>query len=262
MLKVRVVKIGGNELDRPEWVAACARALAAAGGPMVVVHGGGRAVSAWSRRLDLPVEQRDGLRVTSPEVAEVVEMVLAGPMNRLLVSALRGAGLDAIGLSGVDGGLLTATPLATGLGHVGEVTNVRASLLHSLLLAGLTPVVAPVAPAEGATEGGSVPLNVNADAAAAAIGAALNASELLFVSDVAGVTIAGVPQAALPAADVEGLVALGVVTGGMAAKLRAAAQAAGAGVRAVRIGGLDMIENATAGTRLLAAVPAPAPQPA
>jgi acetylglutamate kinase len=261
MLKVRVVKIGGNELDRPEWVAACARALAAAGGPLVIVHGGGRAVSAWSRRLDLPVEQRDGVRVTSPEVAEVVEMVLAGPMNRLLVSALRDAGLDAIGLSGVDGGLLTATPLAAGggLGHVGEVSNVRASLLHSLLLAGLTPVVAPVAPAEGSS---AVPLNVNADAAAAAIGAALNAGELLFVSDVAGVTIDGVAQAALPAADVEGLVALGVVTGGMAAKLRAAAQAAGAGVRAVRIGGLDMIENATAGTRLLAAPPAPAPQPA
>ncbi|HEX4561663.1 MAG TPA: hypothetical protein VH113_07520, partial [Gemmatimonadales bacterium] len=78
MLKVRVVKIGGNELDRPEWVSACAKALAS-GGPTVIVHGGGRAVSELSRRLSLPVEKREGLRVTTAQVAEVVEMVLAGP---------------------------------------------------------------------------------------------------------------------------------------------------------------------------------------
>jgi acetylglutamate kinase len=255
---LRVVKIGGNELDRPEWVASCARALGAAGGPLVVVHGGGQAVSAWSRRLGLPVEQRDGLRVTTPDVAQVVEMVLAGPMNRLLVSALRTAGRDALGLSGVDGGLLTAQRLEGSLGHVGVVTDVRASLLHSLLLAGLTPVIAPVAPAADAA-GAAIPLNVNADAAAAAIAVALNAQELLFVSDVAGVAIDGIAQAAVPTADVESLVELGTVSGGMAAKLRAAAQAAGAGVRAVRIGDLDMLESATAGTRLLATPPAPQP---
>ena len=140
MLTVRVVKIGGNQLDRPVWVAECARALRGAG-PVVVVHGGGQAVSAWSRRLGLPVEKRDGLRVTTPEIAQIVEMVLGGPMNRLLVSALRDAGLDAIGLSGVDGGLLTAQPVQneSELGEVGTIENVRASLLQSLLLAGKTP---------------------------------------------------------------------------------------------------------------------------
>src|SRR5207249_2865266 len=107
--KVRVVKIGGNALERPEWLAACADALRPLE-PVVVVHGGGRAVSTLSRRLDLPVEKQDGLRVTTPAVAEAVEMVLAGPANRLVVAALRAAGLDAIGLSGVDGGLLTARP--------------------------------------------------------------------------------------------------------------------------------------------------------
>ena len=148
MLDVRVVKLGGNELDRPAWLAECARALAHAG-PVVVVHGGGQAVTALSRRLGLPVERREGLRVTPPEVAEVVEMVLAGPVNRLVVAALRAAGLDAIGLSGVDGGLLTGEPIAEKLGHVGEIVAVRSSLLESFLLAGLTPVVAPVAPAAG-----------------------------------------------------------------------------------------------------------------
>ncbi len=257
MLTVRVVKIGGNQLDRPDWVAECARALKGAG-PVVVVHGGGQAVSAWSRRLGLPVEKRDGLRVTTPEIAQIVEMVLGGPMNRLLVSALRDAGLDAIGLSGVDGGLLTAQRVQNGseLGEVGTIENVRASLLQSLLLAGLTPVIAPVAPSLSAPVR---PLNVNSDQAAAAIAAALGAQELLFVSDVPGVTVDGVTQPALSAAEVEPLIELGVASGGMAAKLRAAAQALSAGVRAVRIGDLDMFARATAGTRLLTAPPAVQP---
>ena len=256
MLNVKVVKIGGNELDRPDWVAACARALKGIG-PAVVVHGGGQAVTTWSRRLGLPVEKKDGLRRTTPEIAELVEMVLGGPMNRLLVSALREAGLDAIGLSGVDGGLLTAQPLQDGaLGEVGEIVNVRASLLQSLLLAGLTPVVAPVAPSLTSPVR---PLNVNADQAAAAVAAALGAEELLFVSDVPGVTIDGVTQPTLAPAEIEQMIEGGVATGGMAAKLRAAAQASRAGVRAVRIGDLDMLGAATAGTRLLATPPAVQP---
>ena len=256
MLSVKVVKIGGNELDRPDWVAACARALRDIG-PAVIVHGGGQAVSGWSRRLGLPVEKKDGLRRTTPEIAEVVEMVLGGPMNRLLVSALRQAGLDAIGLCGVDGGLLTAQPLQQGeLGEVGEIVNVRASLLQSLLLAGLTPVVAPVAPSPTSP---ARPLNVNADQAAAAIAAALVADELLFVSDVPGVAVDGVTQPTLAAAEIEQMIEGGVATGGMAAKLRAAANALRAGVRAVRIGDLDMLEHATAGTRLLAVPPAVQP---
>jgi acetylglutamate kinase len=256
MLNVKVVKIGGNELDRPDWVDACARALKGIG-PAVVVHGGGHAVSDWSHRLGLPVEKKDGLRRTTPEIAEVVEMVLGGPVNRLLVSALRQAGLDAIGLCGVDGGLLTAQPLQNGeLGEVGEIVNVRASLLQSLLLAGLTPVVAPVAPSLTSPVR---PLNVNADQAAAAVAAALGAQELLFVSDVPGVTVDGVTQPTLAAAEIEQIIEGGVATGGMAAKLRAATFALQAGVRAVRIGDLDMLGTATAGTRLLATPPAVQP---
>jgi acetylglutamate kinase len=247
---LRVVKIGGNELDRPTWVADCARALQRAG-PVVVVHGGGRAVTEWSQRLGLPVEKRDGMRVTTPEIAELVEMVLGGPINRVLVSALRAAGLDAIGLSGVDGGLLTARVRAD-LGEVGEIVSVRGSLLQSLVLAGLTPVVAPVAPSSTAP---TRPLNVNADQAAAAIAAALDAQELLFVSDIPGVTIDGASQPTLAVAEIEPMIETGVASGGMAAKLRAAGLALEAGVRAVRIGDLDMLEHATAGTRLLAAPP-------
>src|SRR5207247_1667065 len=96
MLSVRVVKLGGHELDRPEWLAACADALKALG-PVVLVHGGGEAVSALSQRLALPIEKRDGRRVTSAAVAEVVEMGLAGPVNRMLAAALRQRGRAARG---------------------------------------------------------------------------------------------------------------------------------------------------------------------
>jgi len=255
VLSTRVVKLGGNELDRPAWLAACARALVRLD-PVVVVHGGGRAVSALSRRLGLPVEKRDGRRVTSPEVAEVVELVMGGPVNRQVVTALRAAGLDAVGLSGVDGGLLTARPIPGELGHVGEIAQVRVALLESFLLAGLTPVIAPMAPEASGAEG--TPLNVNADDAAAAVAGALRAAELLFVSDVPGVEVDGAIRPALEAGDVETLVELGTATDGMAAKLRAASAALRAGARAVRIGDLHLLDDAGAGTRILA----PAVQPA
>jgi acetylglutamate kinase len=257
MLSVRVVKLGGNELDRPGWLGACARALVRLD-PVVVVHGGGRAVSALSRRLGLPVEMRDGRRVTTPEVAEVVELVMAGPVNRRVVAALRAAGLDAVGLSGVDGGLLTAQPVPTGLGHVGEIADVRVALLESFLLAGLTPVIAPMAPPRGGPGEGGPPLNVNADDAAAAIAGALRAIELLLVSDVPGVEVDGAVRPALEAGDVETLIELGVAADGMAAKLRAATAALRAGARAVRIGDVRVLDDAGAGTRILASAVQPA----
>jgi len=254
-MNVRVVKLGGNELERPDWLAACGRALMAVG-HVVVVHGGGRAVTALSQRLGLLAEKRAGVRVTTPEIAEVVEMVLAGPINRTVVRALRQAGLDAVGLSGVDGGLLTAEQLPGGFGHVGRITGVRAALLHSLLLSGLTPVIAPMAPGGGA--GGGLPLNVNADDAAAATAGALQAAELLFVSDVPGVVVKGVPQPSLPVGELDTLIELGIAANGMAAKLRAAAAALEAGARAVRIGDLRLLSDPTAGTRILATTPQPA----
>ncbi|HVH67998.1 MAG TPA: acetylglutamate kinase [Gemmatimonadales bacterium] len=255
-MNVRVVKLGGSEIDRPDWLAACARALLALD-PVVVVHGGGRAVTALSRRLGLSVEKRDGLRVTSPEVAAVVEMVLAGPVNRQVVASLRAAGLDAVGLSGVDGGLLAARPTADGLGHVGEIVAVRSGLLESLLLAGLTPVIAPMAP-DASVPSAATPLNINADDAAAAVAGALRAAELLFVSDVPGVLLDGVVRPALETGEIETLIELGAAAGGMAAKLRAATTALRAGARAVRIGDLRLLDDAQSGTRILAAAPQPA----
>src|SRR5438309_2265947 len=155
------------------------------------------------------------------------------------VAALRAAGLDAVGLSGVDGGLLTAQPASGGLGHVGDIAEVRVALLESFLLAGLTPVIAPMAPEASGAEG--PPLNVNADDAAAAIAGALRAAELLLVSDISGVEVDGAVRPTLEVADVETLIELGVAADGMAAKLRAATAALHAGARAVRIGDVHLL---------------------
>jgi len=253
MLAPCVVKIGGNELDHPEWVVECARRLKQVT-PLVVVHGGGRAINALSQRLGLPVEKRDGVRVTTPEIAAVVEMVLAGPVNRQVVDALRTAGLDAIGLTGVDGGLFTARRADANLGHVGTILSVRGALLEGLLRAGLVPVIAPIAPVPG----GGTPFNVNADEAAAAVGAALSAREVLFVSDVPGVAVGGTTQRELAMPELETLISTGVARDGMAAKLRAAAAALRGGAQGVRIGNLDMLDGPAAGTRIVDAATEPA----
>ena len=245
---VTVLKVGGNEVDEPAWVARFARAVAARGGRLVVVHGGGKEVTALQRRLGAEPEWRDGLRVTSDEAMRVVAMVLSGVVNKRLAAALVTAGVDAVGISGEDGGLLRARLAAGGsMGRTGEIEMVRADLLHVFLSHGVVPVVSPVSRgADGAA------LNVNADDAAAAVAAALGPAELLFVSNVAGVLEGGSTLESVDADEVEALIADGTAQGGMAPKLRAAARAAGE-VGRVRIGGLEMLENPGAGTRVGAA---------
>jgi acetylglutamate kinase len=218
----------------------------------VVVHGGGRQINALSARLGFPVVKINGLRVTTPEVAEVVQMVLCGPVRSRLVSALEAAGLRAVGVSGADGGLLEARITDPDLGRVGEISRVSPALLDALSAAGFTPVVAPVCvDAMG-------PLNVNADEAATAVALALSAGDLLFVSDVPGVLVDGVPQASLTAREVEERIAAGDVKDGMAVKLRCAARAFQRGVAVVRIGDLTALTDPVAGTRLLAGAAHPA----
>jgi len=247
----RVVKVSGHELDDPAWLSTFARGVAS-GPRTIVVHGGGKQINALSARLGLPVVKINGLRVTTPEVAEAVQMVLCGPVRSRLVAALRAAGLEAVGISGADGGLLEARITDADLGRVGEVVRVAPALLESLIAGGFTPVVAPVC----ADQTG--PLNVNADEAATALALALAVKELLFISDVPGVLVDGVPQASLVAREVEGRIAAGDVKDGMAVKLRCAVRALQGGVAVVRIGDLRALTDPLAGTRLLSGAAHPA----
>ena len=216
-----VVKVGGNEVDDLAWLRRLAQALG------------------------LEPQWREGLRVTTPASLRAVSMVLSGVVNKRLVSTLISGGLDAVGISGEDGALIRASVAQQGeLGRIGEVGSVRVDLLQSLLARGITPVVSPVS---RGPDGG--PLNVNADDAAAAVATALGARELLFVSNVSGVLHEGAVLPRVAGHDAaEGLIADGVAGGGMMPKLRAACRAAEKGIERVRVGGLEMLENATAGT--------------
>jgi acetylglutamate kinase len=186
-----VVKYGGNAMTDDTLKAAFAEDVAFlrfAGFKPVVVHGGGPQISAMLKRLDISSEFRGGLRVTTPEAMDVVRMVLVGQVQRELVGLINQHGPLAVGLSGEDAGLFTATATNTvvdgeevDLGLVGEVARVRPEAVQDLVEAGRIPVISSVAPDEG-----GVVHNVNADTAAAALAVALGAEKLLVLTDVEG----------------------------------------------------------------------------
>ncbi|MFC4556414.1 acetylglutamate kinase [Georgenia faecalis] len=188
-----VVKYGGNAMIDPELQRAFAEDvlfLHRVGMHPIVVHGGGPQISAMLDRLGLATEFRGGLRVTTPEVMDVVRMVLTGQVQRELVSLLNARSPHAVGLSGEDGGLLRAErrfaavdgePVDVGL--VGDVVSVDPAAVEDLLAAGRIPVISTIAP--DVSDPGQV-LNVNADTAAAALAVALGARKLLVLTDVEG----------------------------------------------------------------------------
>ena len=248
----QVIKIGGSALSDLPWLErfASAAAIAVTGVTRVLVHGGGPEITALSSQLGLATQWNNGRRVTSEAALDVTSMVLTGRINKRIVRALRHHGVDAFGLSGEDGGVVQGRQSERGtLGRVGDVVAVRAELLRSLLDAGLLPVLSPVSLGEDGDA-----LNINADEVATSVAAALNADELLFLTDVDGVLMNGERVESLSSSEAQQLVANEVATGGMAVKLRAAVLALHAGVARVRIGPLEMLWDSQAGTVLSAEV--------
>ena len=181
-----VVKLGGAAIDRESDLALAQDVLLlrSVGVRCVLVHGGGPQVDAMLRRVGKEPEFKDGLRVTDADTLEIVRMVLVGKINRDLVATINSqAGNEpvAVGISGEDAGLLTVTPVDKSLGFVGNVTDVRAELIHRLLDDGLTPVISTI----GATPDGQ-PYNVNADEAARAIAVAMGAEKIVYLTAVPG----------------------------------------------------------------------------
>lgn len=245
----RVIKVGG----RPQMDAALPAALCAAHraqpGSLVVVHGGGDEVSTLQKLYGTVSEFKGGRRVTSEIDLEIIRMALSGSANKRLVSSLVTCGAPAIGLSGEDGALLTATPFGEGtLGFVGVPSVVNVGLLQHLLTGGFLPVLSPVSRSADARLGAT--LNVNGDDAAAAIAVALEADELLLVSDVEGVLVNGQAIELLTQDDVQRLIDDGTAKGGMGAKLQAAVQALDGGVGRVRISDIAAIGQLDRGTVL------------
>jgi acetylglutamate kinase len=205
--------------------------LVGLGVPVVIVHGGGAEVSAWCERLGVAPRFVDGLRVTDPATLEIATAVLAGLANKRLVARLRAAGLDAVGLSALDGGTIEAVPhpRAEALGAVGAVFDVQPALLETLLDQGRIPVIASICDCEGAL------LNVNADDLAAALAGALKARALVLLSDAPGLILDGAVVPRLAADALADATDRPEVQGGMRPKLIAARAALEAGVPRVHI---------------------------
>ncbi len=229
-----LIKLGGTLLDAPELRASLAAQIAEQsrrGVELVVVHGGGKQMTRFLAERGVESRFVGGLRVTTPETMDAVLKVLAGSVNQELVAALTAAGLRAVGLSGVDGSLVEAEPMDPALGLVGRIRRADPALLDLLVSHGFLPVVACVA-----GDGRGQMYNVNADQMAAACAAGWHAERLIFLTDIAGVLdAAGAVPPVLTAARCGRLIAEGVATGGMQAKLNAATAALDGGVAGVDI---------------------------
>ena len=243
-----VVKYGGHAMGDADLAAKFARdivQLKQTGINPIVVHGGGPQIGSMLERLGIQSSFEDGLRITDKATVEVVEMVLAGSINKQVVAAIHQAGGRAVGLSGKDGHLIEARKVTrtkrdpessieqlVDLGFVGEPDRINPAILETMIASELIPVVAPVgvAPDDGHT------YNINADTAAGAIAIAMNAKRLLMLTDVEGVLDkTGQLVRELKTAEARALIEDGTISGGMIPKLTCAIDTVEAGVEGVVI---------------------------
>lgn len=235
-----VVKYGGNALagtsehDALALFAEDVVLMRLVGMRPVVVHGGGPQISEMMERLGKQAEFVDGLRVTDAETVDIVRMVLKGQVNPQLVAAINVHGNYAVGVSGVDGGLIRAAPRAPRLGFVGDVTSIEPAVLNGLLDDEFIPVIATI----GADEAGQA-YNINADTVAGVIAEALGAEKLVYLTDIEGLRRDVDDEATLirqiTAVELDRLVAEGTIAGGMIPKVTSCVQAVRNGVRRAHI---------------------------
>ena len=235
--KIVVIKYGGNAMvneNLKEQVMEDIVLLWLIGVKVVLVHGGGPEINELMSKLGKKAEFVNGLRVTDKETVDIVQMVLAGKVNKSLVSFLESKGGNAMGISGIDGGLLTAQMKDEKLGYVGKIVDVNISPVTDLLEKGYIPVISTVA----SDKDGNV-YNINGDTTAARIAGALNAERLIMMTDIAGIlkdkddpsTL--IPHVTLDEADK--LFKDGTISGGMIPKVDCCIEAIKSGVKNVII---------------------------
>jgi acetylglutamate kinase len=234
--KTVVVKYGGSAMEDPKLmvqVLGDIELLKLMGMRVVLVHGGGKAISAMLTRLNMPVQFKNGLRVTDEDTMEAVQEVLIGKVNQQLVWALNEYGHNAVGISGADGKTLKAVPVSPELGRVGHIREVSPELIETILDDDYIPVIASVACGPDGF------FNVNADEAASAVAEALHADKLIYLTDVDGlfadVNDKGSLIRSLTKAETKSILASGELAGGMVPKVRSIVEAMDRGVSEVVI---------------------------
>ena len=234
---VIVVKYGGNAMVDPSLAATFAEdivLLRSVGLKPVVVHGGGPQIGEMLTRLGKETEFVDGLRVTDEDTLDVARMVLVGKVGRDIVGAINVHGAYAVGLSGEDGGLITASPRDAALGFVGDVESVQPGIVERLLAEDMIPVVSTI----GSDAAGQA-YNINADTVAGALAGALTAEKVVYLTDVPGLLtdIDDVSSiiARADVVDIEAMITDGTISGGMIPKVRACIEAVEAGARSAHM---------------------------
>lgn len=230
-----VVKMGGSTLDAEDVLIQFAEAVAKIpeNCSTVIVHGGGKDIGRQLKKMGREFTFIDGLRVTDDELIDVVEMVLSGLVNKWITRALERRGQRAVGISGTDMGLFHAEKLVVkggDLGYVGAIDRVNTELLEILISNGITPVVSPISIGPDIRA-----YNVNADHAACKLAEFWRADDLIYITDVSGISIGGEIREGIGIDEVEGLIDSGEITGGMIPKLMNSAEAVRQGVKRVHI---------------------------
>jgi acetylglutamate kinase len=235
--EIFVIKYGGSAQINPDLKEKFAQdiiLLYLVGIKPVVVHGGGNRINAMLEKLQLGSEFVDGMRVTTEEVMEVVEMVLSGSINKEITTLLNLHGGKAIGISGKDANFIVAEPKANGkYGLVGEIVNIDNKVIDNLIGEGFIPVIAPIGSGDTINHPG---FNINADLAASKIAGKLNAKKILFMTDIVGVLDKEKNLLeTLTEQEIENLKADGTIHGGMIPKVDACLEAVDAGVEKAHI---------------------------
>ncbi|GAB5490280.1 MAG: acetylglutamate kinase [Phototrophicaceae bacterium] len=227
MSKTIVLKISGHQIDDSEFLTSLAQTIARMQGSVIVVHGGGKEISEMQTLLGIDPHYVDGVRVTDARSLAIVTMVLCGTVNKRLVRYLLAEGLDAMGLSGIDRGIIRANKMPhpdIDMGYTGEVTEVNGEALLDLIAQGITPVVAPLSLGEDSH------YNVNGDHVAGAIAVATQAERVIFLSNVEGVLVNDVVAPELTSRETDDLIQNGTIFGGMIPKVQMALHVLEAGV--------------------------------
>ena len=241
MSKIIVVKIGGSTLGSHDTTIDDIVALQQKGEPPIVVHGGGKLITDWLKKIGIATSFVRGERVTDAPALEVVTAVLAGLVNKDIVASINSRGGRASGISGVDGALIEGKIAEPEKGYVGVAVKVNTGIIQALVQAGFVPVIAPVGlNTYERPEGTPNALNFNADIVAGEIAAALGADRLVFLTDVAGILdTSGQLLPKLSSREAQTLLTSGVASGGMIPKVQACLRALSAGGKTCIVDGRE-----------------------